>query len=498
MAYFLLTGATGLLGRYLLRDLALADVPTVVVVRPTKWESPTQRIESVMARWENELGRPLSRPVVFEGDITEPGLGLNDSAVHWLTENCDSIVHSAASLTFQAESPEGEPWISNIGGTRNVLELCRRANITQCHHVSTAYVCGLRRGKILETELDVGQELGNDYERSKLTAETEVHAAGFKQLTIHRPAIIVGDYNTGFTTSYHGFYTPLRLVHSLLQTVPLDVFARADFLSQLQLQGTERKNFVPVDWVSAAMTWLITHPELHGKTYHLTTTKMATAQAMAEAIGSALIELVEKKIAQPKTAQASTKAPNEDLIASFREQMKVYQAYWRDDPEFDSTQTQQAVPHLPCPEIDRAAMDRLIGFAIGSNFGWPREMPIVPPFKVEQQLGKWLAAGDKLTGLNGHARYVGLMVHGRGGGQWHLVVDRGRLVGARVGVQQDAGTVCYLTSDTFSRIVRGNGSLESLINGGQIAVAGNSVRTCELEQCFRDLVSEMVPSPLPT
>jgi len=250
---------------------------------------------------------------------------------------------------------------------------------------------------------------------------------------------------------------------------------------------------VPVDWVSAAMTWLITHPECHGKTYHLTTTKMATAQSMAESIGSALVELVEKKLAQP-----TTRAPNEDLIASFREQMKVYQAYWRDDPEFDSTNTQQAIPHLPCPEIDRAAMDRLIGFAIGSNFGWPREMPIMPPFNVEQKLSKWLAAGNNLTGLNGHSRYVSLMVQGRGGGQWHLVVDRGRLVGARVGVKEDAGTVCYLTSDTFSRIVSGEGSLESLINTGQLAVAGSSVRTCELEQCFRELVSEMVPTHLPT
>jgi thioester reductase-like protein len=494
MAYFLLTGATGLLGRYLLRDLALADVPTAVVVRPTRWESPTQRIETAMARWEKELGRALARPVVLEGDITEPSLGLNDADVQWLTENCDSIIHSAASLTFQAESADGEPWISNIGGTRNVLELCRRANITQCHHVSTAYVCGLRRGRILETDLDVGQELGNDYERSKLTSEKEVHASGFyKQLTVYRPAIIVGDYHTGFTTSYHGFYTPLRLVHSLLQTVPLETFARADFLSQLQLEGNERKNFVPVDWVSAAMTWLITHPECHGKTYHLTTPTPATAQAMAEAIGSALIELVEKK-----QTQLATRAPSEDMIASFREQMKIYQAYWRDDPEFDSTQTEQAIPHLPCPEIDRAAMDRLIGFAIRSNFGWPREMPIVAPFNVAERLNKWLAAGRELSGLNGHSRYVSLMVSGRGGGQWHLVIDRGRLVGAKNGIKQDSGTVCYLTSDTFSRIVRGNESLENFIHAGQFVVTGNSVRACELEQCFRDLVSDAVPSPLPT
>ena len=56
MSYMLLTGATGLLGRYLLRDLTLADVPLAVVVRPTRWESAAQRIETVMARWEDGVG----------------------------------------------------------------------------------------------------------------------------------------------------------------------------------------------------------------------------------------------------------------------------------------------------------------------------------------------------------------------------------------------------------------------------------------------------------
>ena len=76
MSYHLLTGGTGLLGRYLLRDLTLADVPLAVVVRATRWESATQRIETAMAAWEKELGRPLVRPVVLEGDITQPDLGL--------------------------------------------------------------------------------------------------------------------------------------------------------------------------------------------------------------------------------------------------------------------------------------------------------------------------------------------------------------------------------------------------------------------------------------
>ncbi len=177
MAYLLLTGATGLLGRYLLRDLTLAEVPLAVVVRSSKREPAVQRIETAMAHWESKLGRALVRPVVLEGDIAEPWLGLSDQDVDWVAANCRSIVHSAASLTFYAVEKTGEPQRSNVQGTRNMIALCGRAGIRQCHHVSTAYVCGRRRERILESELDVGQEPSNDYEQAKLQSEKEVHAS---------------------------------------------------------------------------------------------------------------------------------------------------------------------------------------------------------------------------------------------------------------------------------------------------------------------------------
>ena len=381
MSYHLLTGGTGLLGRYLLRDLTLADVPLAVVVRATRWESATQRIETAMAAWEKELGRPLVRPVVLEGDITQPDLGLAVRDVAWIAANCSAMVHSAASLTFNADETTGEPWRSNVEGTRNVLGLCRRAGVRDYHHVSTAYVCGKRRGTILESELDCGQEFGNVYEQSKFVSEGEVRALrDFDRVTIYRPSIIVGDSRTGYTTSYHGFYTPLRLVYSLLRTVPWSVILRNNWLAELELAGNERKNLVAVDWVSAAIAWLVSHPEHHGETYHLTNPEPATTQSMRLAMGEALGEMAQKN---PVRASA---ALGEDFTATFREPMAIYQSYWSDDPQFDSSHTQAALPHIPCPQIDYDVMDRLIRFAIGANFGWPRKAPIVPAFEVRSQL----------------------------------------------------------------------------------------------------------------
>ena len=81
MSYFLLTGATGLLGNYLLRDLLLADVPVAVIGRSNRRQSARQRIEVAMCGWDAEVGRALPRPVVMEGDISQPDLGLNANDV---------------------------------------------------------------------------------------------------------------------------------------------------------------------------------------------------------------------------------------------------------------------------------------------------------------------------------------------------------------------------------------------------------------------------------
>ncbi|HEY2838809.1 MAG TPA: SDR family oxidoreductase [Pirellulales bacterium] len=483
MSYLLLTGATGLLGRYLMRDLTLADIRLAVVTRPTKWESVAQRIETAMARWEMELDRALVRPVVLEGDISEPGLGLSARDLAWVAAHCSSVLHSAASLTFHADEASGEPWRSNVEGTRNVLQLCRQANIRRYHHISTAYVCGSRRGQILESELDVGQTLGNDYEQTKLLAETEVvSSTDFDQVTIYRPSIIVGDSQTGFTTSYHGFYTPLRIGYTLVQSVPWEMMAQENFLGELQLAGHETKNLVAVDWVSAAITHLISHEELHGQTYHLTNPTPATTLSMLKAIAEALAE-----VAQTRKQTRAQLAPSEDFVASFREQMRIYQAYWSDDPQFDSRRTEQAMPHLPCPVIDDEVMQRLVLSAIQTGFGWPREEPIVAPQDLAAQLAPWLAVEEATELRSAVGQIVNLRCSGRGGGQWHLTIEGGRLARVERGLATDADATCYLTSPTLAALLRGALPPEAAIDAGRLVVVGASIHPRELAKAFREL-----------
>jgi thioester reductase-like protein len=107
MAYLLLTGCTGLVGRYLLRDLLASDVPVAVIVRPDKVAGARQRVEGVMSHWEREAGRAMARPVVLEGDLCQAGV-VSTEQREWLTEHCQTLLHCAASMTFR-ENQRGEP-----------------------------------------------------------------------------------------------------------------------------------------------------------------------------------------------------------------------------------------------------------------------------------------------------------------------------------------------------------------------------------------------------
>src|SRR5436305_1979730 len=95
--------------------------------------------------------------------------------------------------------------------------------------MSTAYVCGKRPGTIFESDLEHEAGFRNDYEHCKFEAERLVRAALAPKaspsafsgilagLTVYRPATIVGDSRTGYTTTYHGLYSYFQFAWMLRQ-----------------------------------------------------------------------------------------------------------------------------------------------------------------------------------------------------------------------------------------------------------------------------------------
>ena len=86
------------------------------------------------------------------------------------------------------------------------------SNFGRLHYISTCYVSGRHPGNFTENDLVVGQRFNNYYEETKYLAEVEVQNRMKRGLaaTIYRPAIVVGDSQTGATQKFDGPYGALR------------------------------------------------------------------------------------------------------------------------------------------------------------------------------------------------------------------------------------------------------------------------------------------------
>ena len=480
MGYFLLTGSTGLVGRYLVRELLEAGLRFSVVVRSTKFETAAERFDGVLRHWEQEVGYALPRPVVLEGDLCSPGLGLSEDDRRWVADHCDAVLHCGASMVFR-EDQHGEPFRTNVGGVENLLELCRETHIRHFHHVSTAYICGLREGLILESEVDLGQQLGNVYEQSKLRAEKLVRRADFlEQVTVYRPASVVGDSRTGYVTNSHGFYLPLQLAHIVADKIHISDMNKR-FMSLLGLQGDEGKNLVPVNWLAKAIAAIVTNPALHGKTYHLASQTPVAVSLIQQVIQNAIEAYHPSPLRGPGDQDLS------DYETNFQEYMRIYQSHWRDDPQFDLTNTCDALPHLPCPELDEDTLMRIARFPIEHNFNLSPFQKVEPAFDVSSHLQGLVKPNGK-HGATEPERF-NVQVNGCGGGQWQLIIRDDQLCNIERGLAEHEAIKCYMTSETFRLLVERRLSVTQSINVGRVVLEGDSNSRKWLPNTLEKLVS---------
>lgn len=418
--YTLLTGATGLVGRYLMRDMLLNGHQLAVVVRPSKKLNPQARIEEVLQRWEEELGRKLPRPVVFAGNVSEESFGLTDDDKTWIRNHVSTIIHSAAILEFYGEDRTGEPWRTNLGGTRHMINLCRECEILDIHHVSTAYVAGMQDGPAMEDALDVGQTFRNDYEESKFLAEQEVRAIDFADhVTVYRPAVIAGDSKTGYTNTYHGIYLYLRLMAMLIPSMPADENGNRHTPIRLRLTGDEKRNVVPVEWISAVMLRIFETEEARGGTYNMAPDEPLVARDMIDWCGEYFKTTgVELKGHDFEYDEVSREEDEDQWMFEriVRDNMGTYEPYERTDNVFDMTQMKKFASDIVCPKLDRTIMHRYIEYGEQDKWGKRRQPATNVTAWASDVIGN--AASAKLPTTE--AFEFGLDVQGPGGGQFTL------------------------------------------------------------------------------
>jgi thioester reductase-like protein len=488
----LLTGATGLLGRYLLRDLLVAGHPVAVLARDAPGRPAAERLAELLSFWDEALGRALPRPVVLSGDLTAPHLGLGLAEQHWLARHGRAVIHAAAQVSYQL-TPAGEPRETNVHGTRRLLDLCRALGLAEFHHLSTAFVCGDRRGVVREDELDCGGGSDNAYEQSKFAGEQLVRRYPGIRATVYRPSVVVGDSRTGYTSTYHHFYRFLELAVRLSARppapgVPLgDRPRRRRVPVRLPLTGEETQNLVPVDWVAQALVELVRRPQWHDRTFHLVARQPVRLREIA-AIVQALLGLEGVQWAGREGLADPT--PLESLVL---EQFRDYWSYLHSDLIFDCRNTRQALPDLLPPPFDRALAARLLHFAQADGWGRARGQRPAPVSDCAHYLERVLpeqVRHSPLAPAIPRGLLFALDIGGAGGGQWSCRGGDGALE-VRPGLDGEAAVTYRTDSHTFDALVRGLQKPQEAFFAGRITLEGDLEKALKLAV----LIEQFLPQP---
>ena len=249
MAY-LVTGATGFIGRFLVPELLRHTGDIHVLVRSGS--------EGKLARRAQAWGAPdRIKPVA--GDLSKPGLGIGDA---WIDEHRGAIEHMfhlAAIYDMTASDEQNE--ILNNGGTRHAVQVAEKLDVATLHHTSSVAAAGLYdKGTFTEDMFDEGQELPSPYHRTKFESEKIVRDECSRPWRVYRPAIVVGHSETGEMDKIDGpyyFFKLLRMAGRIPGRVPLLV------------PNLGETNLVPVDYVAKAMAHIAHVPGLDGQAFHL-------------------------------------------------------------------------------------------------------------------------------------------------------------------------------------------------------------------------------------
>lgn len=279
-AAVLLTGFPGFLGSALLdRLLARGDGPVACLVQPAYAAEARRRADAICADHDCDADEAVR---LLEGDITDPGLGLGtDPATVDALDDVREVYHLAAIYDLGVDPGPAEA--VNVRGTEHILDAAEALGVERVQYVSTCYVSGRYDGVFTGDHLVEGQTFNNHYEETKYRAEVAVQERMEQGLsaTIYRPAIVVGDSETGVTDKYDGPYYLLRLL-----------LAQPRWLSVMFLPPGARDaefNVVPRDFVVDAIAHLSDRSDTAGEVYQLCDPSPlpvpSFVQALADAVG---------------------------------------------------------------------------------------------------------------------------------------------------------------------------------------------------------------------
>lgn len=187
----LVTGAAGLLGVYLIRELLKTNEPVIAIYR-SKIPPQLSPEEQAQVTW-------------IQGDI------LDVLFLAEVMQDCDKVYHCAGLVSFSPKRIK-DLFKINVDGTANVVNACLAAGVNKLIHVSSVASLGRKRNGQTVTENVKWDDNANPsvYGKTKYLGELEVWrgiAEGLDAVIVN-PVIILGkgDWHTGSGATFKNAY----------------------------------------------------------------------------------------------------------------------------------------------------------------------------------------------------------------------------------------------------------------------------------------------------
>ncbi len=215
-----LTGATGFLGSYLLRDLLTRQAPKVTKifahVRAIDSKKAMDRVAQTCQAYGVWDSAWTSRIQCVTGSLGEPKLGMSDEDWRMVANEANVVIHNGAQVHWVY--PYSNMRGPNVQGTLDILSLCaegvpkRLAFVSSTSVLDTPAMVKIANDSIATGGNGVSESddlsgsatgLGTGYGQTKWVGEHLVRAAGKRGLrgTVVRPGYITGNKVSGVTNT---------------------------------------------------------------------------------------------------------------------------------------------------------------------------------------------------------------------------------------------------------------------------------------------------------
>ena len=495
MAY-VITGATGFIGRHLLEALAARGQTLYCVVR----ESSVGRLEEIAS----DLSALDSRIVPIIGDLLDANLGIERDQIDAMRGEVEHFFHLAALYDLSADSEALA--LSNVAGTRHALELAVEVDAGCFHHVSTVGVAGHYTGVFTEKMFEHTSALVDPFASTKYDAERIVRSQYTRPYRIYRPSIVVGHTHTGETDKADGIYHVFPLIRRLRESIP-------DWLPRVGIE-VGNLNVVPVDFVAAAIDYLAHAKDLDGRTFHLVDPKTRRASEIVdEFCRAAGAPAFSRHVTFPALPQALGKLAESsdrlrivrrvsDAVLSEARIPRRLLGYLGQSTEFGTKDTEAALEGsgIACPPLETYAAT--VWDYWEKHYGnlAPRDPKLAAVVDGRRAL---------IAGADGPLRrQVALALAAAGANVMLVGRERNLLESLRRGIVGAGGRASVTLGDCATRagmrdlldtLVRRHGGVDVLICGGSAAIApadASAESVAHAAEPFADAIEEHYLAPL--